>query len=163
MAYDPNSLAMAGYLQIAGDDPDLAAMAGLDANGPMQEIDGLRFRDQQPTKWRETFLGFDEVTIPAGASVDVIQQPQVVFRGERLVIPSDIGGQIQLLDVRVGKNSQLAGVGSSPGRTFDEKGQGVRLKMDTAQISQQIVLRVRNTGGAPVVFTATLIGASLEM
>lgn len=178
-------LVTAGYFDVGNNDPDLAAMAGYGddggaSSGGMYQILGdepispallaqvqarnsLAFRESQPTKWREAVIGFGPVTIPAGATVDVPSAPQVVFRGERLTIPSDIAGQISVLDCKVGKDSQFASVGAVPGRSFDEKSTGNRLRMDTAQISQQVVLRVQNTGGAPVVFTASINGASLEL
>jgi hypothetical protein len=119
---------------------------------------------------REWVIGFDPVTLPArvapallGASVLVVTQPQVVFRGERLIIPSDIGGGVQIIDVKVGNRSQLAAGASLPGRTFDERGVGVRLQMDTAQISQQIIIIAANTTGADITFTASIIGRAVAM
>jgi len=173
-----------GYLDIAGD-PDLAAMAGNDPDlaamaGGMYQImgaepmspaqvaqfqaqRGVAFRQAEPQRWREAVIGFGITVIGAGATVDVPIQPQVVFRGERLTIPSDIAGQIIVQDLKVGKDSQFASVGGVPGRSFDERATGGRLRMDTAQISQQVVLRVTNTGGAPVNFTASITGTSLEL
>jgi hypothetical protein len=88
--------------------------------------------------------------------------PQIVFRPERLVIPSDIAGQFLVNQIIVGKNPQQVSADPIPGRVFDERGVGVRLSMDTAQISQQITLNVTNIGGAPAVFRAAMIGPSVE-
>ena len=120
-------------------------------------------QQQAPTKAREYPLGFESVgLVAAGATANIIAQPQVVFRGERLIVPSDIAGQFVITDLRVGKDSQFASAGNIPARTFDEQGVGVRLRLDTAQISQQIVLSVLNTGGAGAQFRATLIGTAVE-
>ena len=66
-------------------------------------------------------------------------------------------------DVIVGKNSQLASntVGL-PARMFDERGVGVRLAGDTAQISQDITLKITNVSGAPARFRAGIIGPAVE-
>jgi hypothetical protein len=112
-------------------------------------------------KGREWVLGFGPVTVVAGTGTTIITSPQVVFRGERLIVPSDIAGQFQIDDIRVGNKSQLVSANSLPARTFDEQGVGVRLQMDTAQISQQIVLSVTNFGGADSVFRASLIGRAV--
>jgi len=181
---NPWQMVTSGYLDIAGD-PDLAAMAGNDPDlaamaGGMYQImgtepmspdmqnayasrNGVAYKQAEPTKWREAVIGFGITKIDAGGTLDVAIQPQVVFRGERLTIPSDIAGQIIVQDLKVGKDSQFASVGGVPGRSFDERATGGRLRMDTAQISQQVVLRITNTGGAPVDFTASITGTSLEL
>jgi hypothetical protein len=126
---------------------------------------GIVTSTRGPTKAREYPIGFDSgaVLIPNGASVSITNRPQVVFRVERLVIPSDIGGGFVVEDVIVGKNSQFASntVGL-PARVFDERGVGVRLAGDTAQISQDITLKITNVSGAPARFRAAIIGPAVE-
>jgi hypothetical protein len=177
-------LVTSGYFDLSGD-PDLAAMAGQDPDlmamsGGLYQVlgnelmtpdqvrayemqRGQAYKNVEPSKWREAVIGFPLTTIAAGATVDIPVQPQVIFRGERLTIPSDIAGQIIVQDLKVGKDSQFASVGGVPGRAFDERATGGRLRMDTAQISQQVVLRITNIGGAPVAFNAAITGTSLEL
>lgn len=119
---------------------------------------------------REWVIGFDPVVLPArvapallGTSVLITTQPQVVFRGERLIIPSDIAGAVQVIDVKVGNRSQLGSGTSIPGRSFDERGVGVRMQMDTAQISQQIIIIAANNSGGDVTFTASIFGRAVAM
>ena len=153
---------------------DRMAIAGLEANPSQEAINlavaqrlaaaGLVTSTRGPTKAREYPLGFDSATlIPNGASVSITNRPQVVFRVERLIVPSDIGGGFVIEDVIVGKNSQLASntVGL-PARMFDERGVGVRLAGDTAQISQDITLKITNVSGAPARFRAGIIGPAVE-
>jgi hypothetical protein len=114
------------------------------------------------TKGREYPLGFGPTTITAGSSAIIITQPQVPFKGRRLIIPSDFAGAILINDIKVGKNSQLATSNSLPGRMFTEFAVGVDLGLDTAQISQQVTLNVTNISGATVNFSASLTGAAVE-
>jgi hypothetical protein len=126
---------------------------------------GLITQTSAPTKAREYPLGFDSgsTLIIAGGSASVINRPQVVFRTERLVVPSDIGGGFVIDDLIVGKNSQFASNSVAvPARVFDERGVGVRLAGDTAQISQDIILKVTNVSGAPARFRAAVIGPAVE-
>jgi hypothetical protein len=78
------------------------------------------------------------------------------------VIPSDIGGSFVVDDLQVGKNSQFANDQPVPARVFDERAVGVRLRADTAQVSQNVVLRVTNVSGAPLRFRACVIGTALD-
>jgi len=114
------------------------------------------------TKSREYPVGFPTTVVPAGATVNVILQPQVPFRGRRLVIPSDIAGAILVNDLKVGKNSQFATQGPVPARVYSEFGVGVDMNLDTAQISQQVSLNITNTSGAAVTFNAAILGTAVE-
>lgn len=123
----------------------------------------LLTRVDHPSKARDYVLGLNSTAaINAGAPGTAVSFPQIVFRPERLVIPSDIAGQFLVNQIIVGKNPQQVSADPIPGRVFDERGVGVRLSMDTAQISQQITLNVTNIGGAPAVFRAAMIGPSVE-
>ena len=117
---------------------------------------------REPTKSREYPLGFPETSILAGDTANVVTFPQIPFRGERLVIPSDIAGLFAIDDIKVGKNSQLVASGPLPARAFSEVSVGVGLHLDTAQVSQQITLVVRNISGQTAVFRGMLIGRAVE-
>ena len=115
-------------------------------------------------KARQTPLGFPTTPFLAGpnTTAPVNAVTQVLFRGRRLVIPSDIAGSFRVNDLKVGKNSQFTSSGPVPGRVFTERAVGVDLSLDTAQISQTISLNVTNTSVGPLTFNAALIGDSLE-
>jgi len=117
---------------------------------------------RQVTKAREYPLGFPTTTIAAGASAVINAQPQVPFRGRRLIIPSDIAGSILITDLKIGKNSMFPTSNPVPGRAFTELGVGVDLNLDTAQISQIVSISVTNTSGAALDFNAALIGTAIE-
>jgi hypothetical protein len=124
---------------------------------------GALVREMGPTKAREWNLGFDsETPIAAGQTRQVINRPQVVFRGERLIVPSDFAGQFLIRDIIVGNKSQFAATGAVPARAFQENAVGGRLALDTAQISQNIVLSVENIGTTDQRFVATLVGTAVD-
>lgn len=124
---------------------------------------GTLLRKTAPTKSREFPIGFDSVaTIAAGASATLTQRPQIVFRPERIVIPAAVAAFFQVTDVKVGKNSQFVSSGAVPAATFSETAFGVRLKLDTVQISQDLILEVTNIDVAARRFLASMIGESVE-
>jgi hypothetical protein len=124
---------------------------------------GALLHDRSPTKSREYPLGFASLTaIAAGASARITARPQVPFRIDRLVVPSDLAGLFTIDDVKVGKNSQFAAEGSLPARIFQENAVGVCLKGDTAQISMDVTLNVTNISGAAAFFRAGIIGPAVE-
>lgn len=124
---------------------------------------GTLLKKTRPTKSREFPVGFDSVaTIAAGASATLTQRPQIIFRPERIVVPAAVAAFFQINDVKVGKNSQLVSAGAIPAATFAETAFGVRLKMDTVQISQDLILLVTNIDVAARRFLAAMIGESVE-
>ena len=117
-----------------------------------------------PTKSREFPIGFDSgaVLIAAAATATLTQRPQIVFRPERIVVPAAVAAFFQITDVKVGKNSQFVSSGAVPAATFAETAFGVRLKMDTCQISQDLIIDVTNLDIAAHRFLAAMIGESVE-
>lgn len=138
-----------------------AAMQAAVAQKLVQQ--GLLVQNERPTRAREFPLGFESAAaIAPGAAATITSRPQIPFRAQRLVVPSDIAGSFSILDLRVGKNSQFTSAGAVPGRTFQENAVAVGLRCDTAQISQDVTLQVQNIGGAPQTFRAAVIGAAVE-
>ena len=101
--------------------------------------------------------------IPGGA-IDVVSRPQIVFRGERLVVPSSIASFFALIDIKVGNRSQLANSTALPAQVFQENAVGVRLALDTAVVAQDIALIVENVSasGSAETFIAALIGTAAQ-
>ena len=124
--------------------------------------------------------------------MSITGRPQIPFRGERLTIPSVMGGatatqdtfvpgtdttvrasDFMILDVVVGNRSQLVSSGGVPGLVFSENAYGVALSVDTAQVAQDVVLRVSyagplstaslvsGTGPIVVPFRAAIIGTAV--
>lgn len=124
---------------------------------------GQVLRTRAPTKGREYVMGFDSVVaVAAGAAAIITTRPQVIFRPDRLVVPASIAASFLINDLRVGKNSQFVAATAVPAEAFTQGAFGVRLKLDTAQVSQDIILNVTNTSGGALRFTAALIGPAVE-
>lgn len=145
----------------AGGDPDdVNRSAILDK---VMAANALVVRDDPPTNARRFPLGFESNgTVAAAATVTITSRPQVLFKGQRLVIPSDVAGDFTIDDLKVGKDSQFVAEGSIPGRVLQENATMVDFDLDTAQISQDISLIVTNIGGAPRTFRAALWGKVAE-
>ncbi len=119
---------------------------------------------------REFSLGFKQTAIPAGGQFNVTSRPQVIFRGERLVIPDSpawMGGPMitddfDLLDLKVGNRSQLVEATSLPARAFAENAVGVRLALDTASIAQDIVISVESNDTTSATFKAIIFGTAAQ-
>lgn len=138
----------------------MSARAAALAQRRVQE--GAILRDVNPTKSREYILGFDSTAVPGSTSANITKRPQVIFRPERVVIPSSVGVDFQVVDIKVGKNSQFSASGEVPAVVFAETSFGVRLKMDTCQVSMDVTISVRNTNAAQRNFTAAIIGPAVE-
>ncbi|MGH7285009.1 MAG: hypothetical protein ACRELY_26070 [Polyangiaceae bacterium] len=121
-----------------------------------------RIVSEEPTHERQFPIGFGFENIAAGDEEDIEVKPQVYFRGERLAIPPSIARYFDVLDIKVGKDSQLAATGTMPGESFSAHAVGVRMELDTAKPGIVITLRVRNVDTAPHDFKAVLYGAGLE-
>lgn len=147
-------------LNISGDIPEDVRLAATERILAQQ---GLVLKETTPTAARTFPLGFvSNGAIAAGASVVIVSRPQVLFKGQRLVVPSDIAGDFSIDDVKVGKNSQFVAEGAIPARVLQENAFGVSMELDTAQISQDITIAITNISGAARVFRAALIGRAAE-
>lgn len=129
---------------------------------PNSPLPGLPLKALRPTRDREWTIGFDSVTtIAAGATSSVIKQPQQVFRPERVTIPDAVADSWLVNDIKVGNVSQFLADGAVPGANFSTKAFGVRMRMDTAQISQQLIINVTNVSGGALRFNAAMTGVAV--
>ena len=106
-------------------------------------------------------LGFPATTLCPGACVSISTQPQNVFKGRRLVIPSTIAVNLLINDLKIGSRSQFPVSNPVPAVVFQENGVGVDLSLDTAQVSQFITLSVENMAGE-ILFVAALLGYNYD-
>jgi len=134
------------------------------ATSPAYERDGRgpRLVTDPPRHSRQFPVGFTKATIGAGLVEDIEVKPQVHFRGERLAIAPSIARFFNVVDIKVGKDSQLAAAGEMPAESFSALAVGVRLELDTAQPGIVIIIKVRNTDAAAHDFQAVLYGTVFE-
>lgn len=123
---------------------------------------GAILRNVAPRNAREYALGLGSTSVAGSSSANINVQPQVIFRPERLVVPSNIAVDFLITDIKVGKNSQLVSTGALPAVMFTENAFGVRLKMDTAQISMFVTVSVTNQNVVARNFQGGLVGPAVE-
>jgi hypothetical protein len=155
--------------QFVGDDSSMgASKRQARANATKQALmrkrvqAGAMLRTLPPRSAREFVIGLGSTALPGLSSANIAVQPQVIFRPERIVIPSNLAADFLITDIKVGKNSQLVSPGAIPAVVFVENAFGVRLKMDTAQIAQFITISVTNQNGAARNFQGAIIGPAVE-
>ena len=156
--------------EMDGDDSSMGAASKRRGRSNQAKADMLRkriaagalLRTLPPRSAREFVIGLGSTALPGLSSANISVQPQVIFRPERIVIPSNLAADFLITDVKVGKNSQLVSPGAIPAVVFVENAFGVRLKMDTAQIAQFITISVTNQNGAARNFQGAIIGPAVE-
>lgn len=123
---------------------------------------GALLRGVPPRQSREFALGLGSTSVAGNSSANINVQPQVIFRPERLVVPSNLAIDFLITDIKVGKNSQLVSTGALPAVMFTEVAFGVRLKMDTCQISMFVTISVTNQNPAARNFQGGIVGPAVE-
>lgn len=144
---------------------DLVGAGGATASQAKQAImqaiesrGGAIVHDTDPNKARRFPLGFAATSVVTATVTTLSTQPQILFRPERLVIPSDFAGAFTVTAITVGQASQLAANNPLPARTYTEFGVGVDMHLDTADISQFVQLGLSNNSAHDVTFTGQFIG-----
>lgn len=129
-----------------------------------QAMQGTLVRKMRPVAGRNLFIGFQSLAIAANALATITQQPQLPFKGYRLSVPNQFAPFFTIVDIRVGKDSQLVSPGAVPATSFSETSVGDNISMDTADVGQLITIQVQNIdGAAPHDFRATLFGRTVLM
>jgi len=119
---------------------------------------GAATRPKERNNVFEQPLPIPRTSVGAGLSADIELRPQRLFRSERLVVPSTIAAFFDITDVKIGQQTQFVASGALPATIFSEVGVGVRLKGDTANLGNTIVVSVTNNDVATQVFGGAIIG-----
>jgi hypothetical protein len=114
------------------------------------------------TKSRNIVMGFPTTAYAAAASANVTAQPQKLFRPERLTIPDAIAEAFLVTTLNIGTTNQFGSVDPVPGGVFKASAVGVVLKLDTAQVGNNISIGLTNISGAALNFNGALIGPAIE-
>ena len=104
-------------------------------------------------------LGF-KVTAdtPPGEIDQVTTKAQMAFQGKRLYVSSTIARFFKIVDVKVGVNSQLAGHAEIDAMIYSEVSENDNLKLEKADLGEDITIVFRNTDAAAQRFSATMTG-----
>ena len=129
---------------------------------PGHHNEGPRVVREHPQHARQFPIGFTKSAIAPGTATDIEVKPQVLFRGERLAVAPSIARYFDVIDIKVGKDSQLAATGEMPAESFSALAVGVRLELDTASPGITLTITVRNIDTSPQDFKAVLYGTVLE-
>lgn len=139
-----------------------AQHAGAPQGGRSHPLPGGGYLVQKPpTSKQVVFLGFGPQTINGNATFVFSSQPQRIFRGERLTVPSALANNFAINDLKVGTDSMNVGAGPIPAAVFSELGMLVALEIETASPGILILLSISNLTGAPQGFFSGLLGTSV--
>ena len=114
----------------------------------------------EPTneKRRHFPIGFTQAAIPPGQVAEIEVKPQVRFQGHRLAVAASQARYFNIVDIKVGKDSQLAATGEMPAEAFSSLAVGTQMELDCAPPGIVITLIVHNTDVAAQDFGAVLYG-----
>jgi len=98
----------------------------------------------------------------AGQALDIELRPQRLFRSERLVVDSTIAPYFRILDLKIGQQTQFVASGALPATIFTEVAVGVRLKGDTANLGNTIIVSAQNISNATRVFGGAILGTVVD-
>ena len=171
--------------ELTGDDMSGDELSGDELAGAM-ELSGadigshspkVRLRQTTPTQGRRFPIGLGLFAdgpvagvagqftkgpnVPAFTPQLTSVEPQMTFRFERLLIPSDFAGNFMILDIKIGVAPVLASKDPVPARVFDETAVGVILGVDTNDPATEITVLAYNFTGLSSPFTGSLIGIAV--
>lgn len=108
-------------------------------------------------------VGFIRTQVPAGQTAEIEVKPQVRFQGHRLAVAQSAARYFNIVDIKVGKDSQLAATGEMPAEAFSSLSVDTQVELDPAPPGIVITLIVRNIWPTPRDFGAVLYGTVEEV
>jgi hypothetical protein len=119
-------------------------------------------KPSEPVSTGNFILDCGTLEVKAGESANVTVQCQVYFRPTALIIPPMVAGNFDIVDLKVGKNSQFLSARSVPAIAFAyPDGTPIPLKIDILRPGQFLTISVHNNADLNQRFTATLVGRSV--
>lgn len=112
----------------------------------------------QPTKKRRWTIGFGPTAIPPATTVTIQAQPQVLFRGEKLINTGDSTG-LFIQGLFVGNKSQLPtfqnpiAVSTYAGTVLDNE-----QMLDTCDPALFVTFQIQNTTAATLTWSMSIVG-----
>lgn len=112
----------------------------------------------QPTKKRRYTMGFGPATVPPGTTITAQGQPQVLFRGEKLINTGDITG-LFIQGMFVGNKPQLPTFQNSIAvKTYEGTVLDNEMLFDTCDPALFVTFQVQNVSAATATWSMSLIG-----
>jgi hypothetical protein len=88
-----------------------------------------------------------------------------MFKPQRLYFPHDVAHSIAVVDIRIGSMSYMAGQGEMPGSSFCERRNPKKsdrlLDWHTVQVSQRVLVNVKNVFAVQLCIRAYLVGLTV--
>lgn len=116
-----------------------------------------QYSKTMPTDWRRWVVPMAPQTIAPGAFAEFRVNPQCAFKVDRLSFPpvrDAVTGVpltgVQITDIKVGNNSQLAGSGAIDILNFAPDAVDMWVDFDAGDVGNDLVIQVRNTTAGPV-------------
>jgi hypothetical protein len=103
-------------------------------------------------------IGLGSTLVRSGESSNVNVRPPKPFRLDRLIIPSSLGSDFLVTDIKVMGESQFDSPGAIPGLAFAECSPSIRFRGDVASPHSFITVSVANQHASPQNFQGVLIG-----
>lgn len=116
-----------------------------------------------PTKKRRFTMGFGPATVPPLSTVTVQAQPQVLFRGEKIINTGDITG-LYCQGLFVGNKPQLPtfqsaiAVATWSGNVLDNE-----QMLDTCDPALFVTFQIQNTTAATLTWSSSIIGHVVQL
>jgi hypothetical protein len=114
----------------------------------------------QPKKARQYAIGFGPEVVPAGKTITLTTQLQMMFRGEKIINSGDTDG-LYVENIFVGTRMQRPNLGGIPVVVFGSSSFDSEVVMDTAAPGVNIAIIVRNAATDPRTFAATIFGKAI--
>ena len=103
-----------------------------------------------------------ELSLPAGSTVTIVSDrvsPGNIFYPTGFILDPKVADQLLVQDIRVGRNSQLMGIGGIPASLFSAARSPIKIRLEAITSGFAISLKVVNTG-PPVIFSGSVVGSS---
>lgn len=112
----------------------------------------------QPTKKRRYTMGFGPATVPPGTTITAQGQPQVLFRGEKLINTGDYTG-LFIQGMFVGNKPQLPTFQNSIAcKTYEGQVLDNEMLFDTCDPALFVTFQIQNVSAGTLTWSMSLIG-----
>ena len=120
----------------------------------------VRVVEQQYTQERGLLMPFPSTAVAASSIATATATPQTMFRPSSLTITATAITGLNVLDIRIGKNSQTVASGAMPAEAFAPTSTYKGLQLDTARPGITIDLELQDTSAALNTAVALMYGVA---